>query len=158
VAALGPASIAIRPVHLRRTVSAPVCCLDVIDRQPKHTPKEETLDMSISRKIALAVFALLLAVPAIAADVRMYVRHDVADYAAWRKVYNGFDAERRGLGVTGDAVYQAVDNANDVTVWHDFKSIEVARAFASSEQLKTAMKNAGVKGPPQIWFVGVPEK
>jgi opacity protein-like surface antigen len=98
--------------------------------------------MSISRKIALAALASLLAVPAIAADVRMYVRHDVADYAAWRKVYDGFDTERRGLGVTGDAVYQGVDSANDVTVWHDFKSIENAKAFASSVQLKTAMTNA----------------
>jgi hypothetical protein len=135
-----------------------MCSVAVVDRLPKHSPKEETLNMSISRKIALAALASLLALPAIAADVRMYVRHDVADYAAWRKVYDGFETERRGLGVTGDAVYQAVDSGNDVTVWHDFKSIESAKAFASSVQLKTAMTNAGVKGPPQIWFVRLPEK
>jgi hypothetical protein len=58
--------------------------------------------------------------PADAADVRMYIRHEVADYAVWRKAYNAFDATRRKLGVTGQAVYQSVDNANDVTVTHDF--------------------------------------
>ena len=32
--------------------------------------------------------------PADAADVRMYVRHEVSDYAAWRKGYDAFNAER----------------------------------------------------------------
>jgi hypothetical protein len=40
----------------------------------------------------------------------------LAAYAAWCRVYDGFDAERRGLGVKEHAVYQSVDNPNDVTV------------------------------------------
>src|SRR5712671_6340895 len=59
--------------------------------------------------------------PADAADVRMYIRHEVADYVVWRRAYNAFDATRRKLGVIGQAVYQSVDNANDVTVTHDFQ-------------------------------------
>jgi hypothetical protein len=90
--------------------------------------------------------------PADAAEVRMYIRHEVADYASWRKAYNAFDGERRKLGVTGQAVYQSVDNANDVTVTHDFKTAEKAKAFASSADLKTTMEKAGVKGSPQVWF------
>ena len=90
--------------------------------------------------------------PADAADVRMYVRHEVADYAAWRKGYDAFDATRRKLGVTGQAVYQSVDNPNDVTVTHDFKTADKAKAFAASPDLKTAMEKAGVKGTPQIWL------
>src|ERR1700693_3220734 len=70
--------------------------------------------------------------PADAADVRMFIRHEVADYAAWRKVYNAFDATRRKLGVTGQAVYQSLDNANDVTVTHDFKTADKTKTFASS--------------------------
>ena len=89
--------------------------------------------------------------PADAADVRMFIRHEVADYAAWRKVYNAFDATRRKLGVTGQAVYQSLDNANDVTVTHDFRSADKAKAFAASPELKAAMEKAGVKGTPQIW-------
>ena len=90
--------------------------------------------------------------PADAADVRMYVRHEVADYAAWRKGYDGFDATRRKLGVTGQAVYQSLDNPNDVTVTHDFKTADKAKAFAASPDLKAAMAKAGVKGTPQIWL------
>ena len=90
--------------------------------------------------------------PAAAADVRMYVRHEVADYSAWRKVYDGFDATRRKLGVTGQSVYRSVDNPNDVTVTHDFRSADKAKSFAASPDLKAAMEKGGVKGTPEIWF------
>jgi uncharacterized protein with LGFP repeats len=90
--------------------------------------------------------------PAAAADVRMYAKHEVTDYAAWRKAYNDFDKARRKLGVTAQVVYQSADNPNDVTVTHDFKSLDKAKAFAASPELKTAMEKAGVKGAPQIWF------
>jgi hypothetical protein len=32
------------------------------------------------------------------ADVRMYIRHEVGDYATWRKTYDAFDATRKKLG------------------------------------------------------------
>jgi hypothetical protein len=86
--------------------------------------------------------------------VRLFVRRDVADYDAWR--YDEFDAERRRMGVTDDAVFQAIDNPSDVTVWHDFETAEAARAFASSEQLKSAVQRAGVQGEPEVWFVTAP--
>ena len=85
-------------------------------------------------------------------SVRIFVRHEVTDYAAWRKVYDAFNATRLKLGVIGQAVYTSIDSPNDVTVTHDFSSADKARAFASSPDLKAAMGQAGVKGAPQIWF------
>jgi hypothetical protein len=82
----------------------------------------------------------------------MFVRHRVADYTAWRAVYDGFDQQRRELGVTGHALYQAVGDANDVTAWHDFASREAAESFASSPELREAMERAGVQGQPDIWL------
>jgi len=87
-----------------------------------------------------------------AADVRMFVRHEVADYAAWRKAYDGFASTQKKLGVYSKAAYQSTDNPNDVTVIHDFHSLEKAKAFAASAELKSAMERAGVKGAPQIWY------
>jgi len=103
--------------------------------------------------VLISVLALALtatARPAEALDVRMFISHEVNDYAAWRKVYDAFDATRRKLGVTGQAVYRSVDNPNDVTVTHDFRSTDKARAFSTSPELKAAMEKAGVKGVPQI--------
>jgi hypothetical protein len=90
--------------------------------------------------------------PAAAADVRMYVRHEVTSYSAWRKAYDSFDATRRKMGVIAQAVYQSLDDPNDVTVTHDFATAAKAKAFAASAELKAAMQKAGVKGAPQIWF------
>ncbi len=84
---------------------------------------------------------------------RMYVRHSVKNYRTWRKAYDAFDAERQGMGVIGDGVYQALDDPNDVTVYHDFKTRKRAESFAASKRLKEVMKGAGVKGKPKIWFV-----
>ena len=80
--------------------------------------------------------------------VRIFIRHTVADYAAWRTVYDDFDATRRSMGVTGAEVYQALDNRNDVTVWHDFGTRAQAEAFAGSSQLRDARAKAGVQGQP----------
>jgi hypothetical protein len=85
-------------------------------------------------------------------DVHMFVRHTVTDYAAWRKAYDAFQPTAKQMGVKAQAVYQATDNPNDVTVTHDFKTQSEAQAFASSEKLKTAMQKAGVTGAPQIWI------
>jgi hypothetical protein len=85
--------------------------------------------------------------------VRLFVRHPVAEYTAWRQVYDDFDEERREMGVTDDAVYQSVDDPNDVTAWHDFETREQAESFASSDRLRQAMAEAGVQGQPNIWFV-----
>jgi len=81
--------------------------------------------------------------------VRMYARHQVADYDAWRKVYDAFD--RESLGVRHHAVYRRVDDPNEITVWHDFDDRETAESFAGSDELKAAMAEAGVVSAPNIW-------
>ena len=92
-----------------------------------------------------------------AAEARMFVRHEVSDYAAWLKAYNAFAKERRKMGVRAAVVYRSIDNPNEITVTHDFKSVEKAKAFATSARLKEVMENAGVKGTPQIWFTNNPD-
>jgi ABC-type sugar transport system substrate-binding protein len=100
----------------------------------------------------MGITALSAAGIASAADVRMFIRHEVADYGAWRKAYDAFAPTQKKLGVIYEAVYQSTDNPNDVTVIHDFHSVDKAKAFAASAELKGAMEKAGVKGPPQIWY------
>ena len=85
--------------------------------------------------------------------VRMFVRHVVRDYRLWRRAYNAFDKERRGMGVRRPAVYRSATKPNDVTVSHDFASLGKAKAFVGSRRLREVMKAAGVKSAPTIWFV-----
>jgi hypothetical protein len=82
----------------------------------------------------------------------IFVRHSVADYAAWRNGYDALDSMRKTMGVTNDAVYRSVENPNEVTVTHDFTTLESAQAFVGSAELKNAMSKLGVTGAPTIWF------
>jgi hypothetical protein len=82
----------------------------------------------------------------------MFIRHPVADFAAWRKTYDTFDKARRAMGVSGHAVFQTAGDPNDVTVWHDFETLDSAQSFAKSQTLASVMKDAGVVGKPTIWL------
>jgi hypothetical protein len=82
----------------------------------------------------------------------LFVRHQVADFVAWKSGYNKYDSLRKDHGVTSAGVYQSVDDANDVTVYHEFDTIEAAKAFAAMPELKAAMDELGVTGAPQIWL------
>jgi hypothetical protein len=82
----------------------------------------------------------------------LFVRHPVTDYAKWRKAYDDFDAERQTMGVTSHGVYQLDGNPNDVTVYHEFATVEAAKAFAGSPRLKEVMAAAGDQGAPTVWI------
>ena len=82
----------------------------------------------------------------------LFVRHSVKDFGAWKSAYDAFDAERKTMGVTTHGVFQADDNSNSLTIYHEFDSMDAAKTFADSPRLKEVMKSAGVVGPPDIWF------
>ena len=82
----------------------------------------------------------------------LFVRHTVKDYAAWRKAYDGFKPVQKQKGVTAEAVYQAADNPNDITVTHEFANAAAAQAFITAPELKKAMESAGVVGAPTVWI------
>ena len=82
----------------------------------------------------------------------LFVRHQVADYTQWRQVYDRFAPVQKTLGVQDQAVYQAIEDPNDITVRHEFATLEAAQAFGTSSELSSAMHDAGVKGAPTVWF------
>lgn len=78
------------------------------------------------------------------------VRHTVADYAAWRPVYDSLDSLRAEHGCTGQQVLRDPGDANDLFITHDFPSVQQATAFAHDPQLKAGMDKAGVTSAPRI--------
>jgi quinol monooxygenase YgiN len=82
----------------------------------------------------------------------LFVKHHVKDYDNWKRIYDDFATTRKENGVTGASVYRDPSDSNTLIVTHRFSSMGQAQAFADSEDLKSAMANAGVAGPPTIWF------
>lgn len=82
----------------------------------------------------------------------LFAKHPVNNYEDWKRVYDDFASTRKEMGVNGASVHRDADDPNVITVMHRFDNLDAARTFADSEELKTAMANAGVAGPPDIWF------
>jgi hypothetical protein len=83
-------------------------------------------------------------------SAKLVVRHSVADYSKWRKVYDEVADLRTKHGCTGDWVLQLPSNPNEVMAIHDFSTVAQAEAFAGDPGLKDAMARGGVSGAPRI--------
>ncbi len=80
----------------------------------------------------------------------LIVRHNVRDYAAWRKVYDELEPVRAEHGCTAQRVMRLPDNGNDLLITHDFPTADQAGSFAHDPALRAGMERAGVGGPPRI--------
>jgi uncharacterized protein (DUF1330 family) len=80
------------------------------------------------------------------------VLHRVADYDAWRQVYDSVAQLQAAGGVTAESVHRMAGDLDNVLVIHHFASVAAAQAFFSNPQLHDAMQRAGVQGEPRIEF------
>ena len=82
----------------------------------------------------------------------LFVRHDVSDFDQWKKAYDDFEPERESLGVTDHGAFQTKDNPNNVTLYHEFDTMDAEEAFVSNPKLMTIMRDGGVVGAPSLWY------
>jgi len=72
------------------------------------------------------------------------IRHRVADYDAWKAVYDSFAPTQAEHGVRAHQVLRSTDDPNDIIVTHAFDTPSEAQAFFAMPELKQAMNEAGV--------------
>lgn len=108
----------------------------------------------MKRSWIAALFGVLsLVAPALvfASDVFIVtVRHDVADFAAWKKVFDADEATRRKAGIQTVYVLRDADKPNVITVVHQSANLDKLKTFMAEPSLKSKMGKAGVKGAPEI--------
>jgi len=74
----------------------------------------------------------------------MLIHHRVADFEAWKEVYDGVGEMQREGGVRSHRVWRSADDPNMVVVEHDFDSREAAKAFMARSDLREIMARSGV--------------
>ena len=84
---------------------------------------------------------------------KLLVHHKVQDYDAWRKVFDESTLTRTRFGSTGQQVYRSPGDPNDLTVLTDWHDISQARAYSQSNELRDAMKDAGVISQPDVMYL-----
>ena len=83
----------------------------------------------------------------------MMVKHRVADFGKWKQVFDGMTGARKEHGWTGHTVLRGADDPNVVVVVNRVKSLDDAKRYGGSDTLRKGMMEAGVQGPPDIWFL-----
>jgi heme-degrading monooxygenase HmoA len=73
------------------------------------------------------------------------VRHRVADFDAWKTIYDTYAPIQAEHGVRAHQVLRSLEDRSEVTIAHTFDSVDDAKAFFAMPELKTAMTEAGVK-------------
>ena len=83
----------------------------------------------------------------------MFGRIFLEDYANFRQTFDSKEDMRQAAGVVNSTVYQSVDDPNEVVVQLEFPTADAAKAFSTSEGLRNAIQQAGVKEQPRIVVV-----
>jgi heme-degrading monooxygenase HmoA len=83
-------------------------------------------------------------------SVQMVVQSNVADFDAWKVVFDENRALREKHGATGHRIYRGVDDPTAVMVVTTFASAEGAAAFATDPALKEAMERSGITSAPSM--------
>ena len=78
--------------------------------------------------------------------------HEVADYEAWKKVFDHAADIRKEAGERTYQVLKYTDDANKVVHFSAWISIEAARQFFESPRLIQIRIDAGVKSPEFIYL------
>ena len=78
--------------------------------------------------------------------------HEVADYAAWKAVFDGAAAMRRDAGERSYQVLKYQHDANRIVHFSAWTSLDDARRFFESPALVRIRAEAGVKSPEFIYL------
>jgi quinol monooxygenase YgiN len=80
------------------------------------------------------------------------ILHEVADYPAWKKIFDGAAGIRRAAGERAYQVLRHEHAANRIVHFSAWTSLADAKAFFESPQLVKIRQDAGVKAPQFLYL------
>ena len=81
------------------------------------------------------------------------IRHNVADFAAWKPVFDDHSGTRAANGSLGARVFRSHADPEEVLILLEWDDLERADLFVLSDDLREAMIRAGVADQPDIWIL-----
>ncbi len=83
----------------------------------------------------------------------MLVRHKVADYSQWKRVFDSHSTAQRQSGLRLDKVLRNLDQPNEVILFFEVTDLKKARGFVSSPEVPGSKDQSGVVDQPDIYFL-----
>ncbi len=81
------------------------------------------------------------------------VRFKVADFKTWKPVFESYLWLRQKAGIKELLVEHNAENPNEIVILFEASDPDRAKAYAASDDLKRAMKEGGVLGPPEMTYL-----
>ncbi len=78
--------------------------------------------------------------------------HEVEEYPAWKKIFDGAAAIRKEAGELSYQVLSYQNNSNKIVHFSLWSSIDKAKSFFESPRLVKIREEAGVKAPEFIYL------
>jgi quinol monooxygenase YgiN len=78
------------------------------------------------------------------------VQITIGDYAEWRPLFDKNKPLRDRAGLRNVRVYRDADKPRDLIVWSETADPAKSREALSSPEVRNAMQEAGVVGPPKV--------
>ena len=85
--------------------------------------------------------------PTIAAQIK------IGDYAKWRPVFDKDKSLRDKAGLMNVRVYRDADNPAELVIWSETSDAAKAREALNGPEIRSAMQEGGVVGPPKIHVI-----
>jgi heme-degrading monooxygenase HmoA len=83
----------------------------------------------------------------------VFIRHEVKDYDKWKSVFDENRVFRTAGGEKGGRLFHNIDDSSETFIIFKWDTLENARKFTESDDLKKAMQKAGVAEKPDIYFL-----
>ncbi len=83
----------------------------------------------------------------------LLVRHRVADFAAWKRVYDLHKKVRDAAGLKERHLFRGIEGSNEVIILFETRDLKRAHDFMQSAELKTRMEEAGVLEKPDLFIL-----
>lgn len=80
-------------------------------------------------------------------------RHKVADYPKWRRAFDAHRRARKSGGSKGGRLFRSAVKPKEVFILLRWSDLRRVKKFTKSAALRKAMKAAGVRGKPDVFFL-----
>lgn len=84
--------------------------------------------------------------------------HKVEDYAKWKTEFDSDIDMRKEAGEKSYQIFHTDDDPNNLAILFEWDSLDNARKFMESNELREKMQKGGVIGEPEIRFLEEVEK
>jgi heme-degrading monooxygenase HmoA len=83
----------------------------------------------------------------------LLIRLRVADYPAWKRVFDEHGPIRWSNGCRGGQVFRSSDDRDELVILLTWDDSRRARLYSQSDEFRESMKGAGVIDAPDMWIL-----